>query len=326
MSNSSFLLYNEKNISVFYYERGDPVKTIQTYIKKENEINLKKSYMEAYQQEEFKKLVDSLDISESLLIQYTSLLEEAAKEKENCLHCKSLTSCKNKVPGYLYTPQQQKNRIAFSYEMCPKKKKQEELYAYQKNIEYFHIPKQIALASFKDFYKDSKARVPILKYFEFFMTSYLKEKKGKGLYLCGSFGSGKTYMIAALFNELAKKGVQSCMVYYPELLRLLKSSFKDSYEEKFDRVRKAPLLLLDDIGAENVTSWSRDEVLGPILQYRMEEELPTFFTSNFTMEELEKLLGQTTSAIEKVKAKRILERIKQVSEEYVLNSKNRREE
>ena len=32
------------------------------------------------------------------------------------------------------------------------------------------------------------------------------------------------------------------------------------------------MLLLDDIGAETVTEWSRDEVLGTILQYRMEEK------------------------------------------------------
>ena len=211
------------------------------------------------------------------------------------------------------------------FRSCPKKQEQEEMIAYQKNIKYFHIPKEIAAASFKTFYKDSKGRMPILKYFKDFMDDYLAGKKVKGLYLSGSFGSGKTYMIASLFNELAKKNVKSCMVYYPELLRMLKSSFKDSYEEKFETVRRAPLLLLDDIGAENTSAWSRDEVLGPILQYRMEEGLPTFFTSNFTMEELEKLLGETKTATEKVKAKRILERIRFLSEPMELASKNRRE-
>ena len=156
------------------------------------------------------------------------------------------------------------------------------------------------------------------------MDSYLKDKKGKGLYLSGSFGSGKTYLIAALFNELAKKDINSALVYYPELLRSLKSSFGSDYEEKFDFIKRVPLLLLDDIGAENTTSWSRDEVLGPILQYRMEEELPTFFTSNLTLEELEKTLSTTNNGIEKVKAKRIIERIKQLTVPLELISKNRR--
>ena len=99
------------------------------------------------------------------------------------------------------------------------------------------------------------------------------------------------YLIAALFNELAKKEVSSVLVYYPELLRSLKASFGSDYDEKYEFIKKAPLLLLDDIGAENTTAWSRDEVLGPILQYRMDEHLPTFFTSNLTIEELENNLS-----------------------------------
>ena len=82
--------------------------------------------------------------------------------------------------------------------------------------------------------------------------------------------------------------------------------------------------LLDDIGAENVSSFNRDEVLGPILQYRMEEGLPTFFTSNLTLEELEENLSLTTSGSDKVKARRIIERIKQLTKQMELVSKNRR--
>jgi len=131
-------------------------------------------------------------------------------------------------------------------------------------------------------------------------------------------------LITALFNELAKKGVKSSLVYYPELLRSLKSSFGSDYEEKFSYIKKVPLLLLDDIGAENVTPWGRDEVLGPILQYRMDENLPTFFTSNLTLKELENNLSITSSASEKVKARRIIERIRFLSEEMTLVSENRR--
>ena len=80
-------------------------------------------------------------------------------------------------------------------------------------------------------------------------------------------------------------------------------------KKKFEYIKKIPLLLIDDIGAENVTNWSRDEVLGTILQYRMEENLPTLFTSNLTIEELETHLSTTNKDIDKVKARRIMERI-----------------
>ena len=84
-------------------------------------------------------------------------------------------------------------------------------------------------------------------------------------------------------------------------------------------------MLLDDIGAENCSAWARDEVLGPILQYRMESHLPTFFTSNLTIEELETSLAATATGVDKVKARRIIERIKQLTTDLELISKNRRD-
>ena len=124
---------------------------------------------------------------------------------------------------------------------------------------------------------------------------------------------------------MAKKGIQTTLVYYPEFLRSLKSSFNTDYEERFNFIKKSPLLLLDDIGAENVTPWSRDEILSPILQYRMDENLPTFFTSNLTLDELEKNLATTSSGVDSLKARRIVERIKQLTNTESLISKNRRD-
>ena len=109
-----------------------------------------------------------------------------------------------------------------------------------------------------------------------------------------------------------------------EFLRSLKASFGTNYNEKFELLKKIPLLLLDDIGAENCSNWSRDEVLGPILQYRMDNHLPTFFTSNLTLEELEASLATTSSGVDKLKARRIIERIKQLTVQLELVSKNRR--
>ena len=86
------------------------------------------------------------------------------------------------------------------------------------------------------------------------------------------------------------------------------------------------LKLLDDIGAEKVTEWGRDEILGTILQSRMNNGLPTFFTSNLTIEELEKNLGITKDSEDVVKAKRLIERIKYLTYDFELLGNNYREE
>ena len=300
------------------------MRKINTLIKKSDITKLKSYYGEALGNKDFKDYVDNLDLSSDVLINYTASIEDAVKEKKVCKDCPGLKNCPNTLKGHVYTALKDNNGLNFSYIPCNKLIKEENTYAYKKNITCFDLPKEISEASFSKAYRDDNKRLPIFKYFKEFMDSYLKDKKGKGLYLRGSFGSGKTYLVAALFNELAKKNISSALVYYPELLRSLKSSFGSDYEEKFDFIKTVPLLLLDDIGAENTTSWSRDEVLGPILQYRMEEELPTFFTSNLTLSELEASLSITNSGTEKVKAKRIIERIKQLTVPLELISKNRR--
>ena len=290
-----------------------------------DETALKHSYYDACSNKDFKKYLDTLDINEEVLMKYTSTLEDSFLEYNNCLNCKGLDKCPNNIKGYQYMPTENKGLLIFSYERCLKQHQADEDNAYKENLELFEMPKNIKEANFKDIYKDDKNRVPIIKYFKDFMSSYFKNENPKGLYLTGSFGSGKTYLIASLFNEMAKKKVKSTLIYFPEFLRSLKASFNSNYSEKFDYIKKSPLLLLDDIGAENCSNWSRDEVLGPILQYRMENNLPTFFTSNLTLEELEKALAITSSAFDKVKARRIIERIKQLTNTLELVSKNRRE-
>lgn len=283
------------------------------------------AYQDACANKEFHNFVLGLNVKDDILMKYTSSLEDAFEEYKNCQKCKGLSACKNKIVGYCYTPLINSDVITFSYDACNYLQEELKVNAYKNNLDLFEMPKEIKNASFKDIYKDDKTRMPIIKYFKEFMDNYGNERKPKGIYLTGSFGSGKTYLIASLFNEMAKKGEKSILIYYPEFLRSLKASFQTNYTEQFNYIKKIPLLLLDDIGAENCSNWSRDEVLGPILQYRMENCLPTFFTSNLTLAELEKHLGITSSGVDKVKARRIIERIKQLTTTLELISKNRRD-
>ncbi len=101
---------------------------------------------------------------------------------------------------------------------------------------------------------------------------------------------------------------------------------KETVGPELTRVKQAPILMIDDIGADSLSSWIRDEVLGVILQYRMQEHLPTFFSSNFSMDELEEHLSVTQRGeIEPLKAKRIMERIRYLSQEVSMSGRNRRE-
>ncbi len=111
------------------------------------------------------------------------------------------------------------------------------------------------------------------------------------------------------------------------LLKKLKDSFSNktgNYESVYNELENADVLLIDDIGAENNTMWARDEVLGSLLQSRMDNEKITFFTSNFNLNELENHLSETSSSSDKIKARRIIERIKQLTKDIELVGENRR--
>ena len=287
------------------------------------EHELKKSYLNAKKNEAFLALIEKLNAPEELLMQYTSRLEDSALEYKNCMNCKGLLSCVNKIEGYACLPIINDGYIDFKYRPCRYQKKFDKETAYLKNIYTIDMPEAIASARMKDIYIDDKSRYEVIKYLKNFIDNPFK---GKGLYLHGNFGCGKTYLITAALNELAKKDIKSAIVFWPEFLKHLKTLFNtnDGFEETLNKVTKAPILLIDDIGAENTTAWSRDEILCPILQYRMDEGLKTFFTSNLNLNELETHLSITKDGADIVKSKRIIERIKQLTTDSEMIGKNLR--
>ena len=290
-------------------------------VDKDIDLSLKQEFIKALKDEEFTKLVNRLDASENLLMKYTSRLKDCSSECGNCKGCPGLSECKNKVKGFVLTPIINNNVINFSYIGCNYTKKEE----YKDNVVLFDVSKEIKNASLANIYTNDANRVDILKKIKSYYTNFFTDKRDKGIYLHGNFGTGKTYIISALLNELAKKDVKSTIVHVPELLRGLKESFSSDYRERFFALKTTPILLLDDIGAEYLTAWGRDEVLEPLLHYRMNENLPTFFTSNLTLEELEKHFVVSNTSIDMINARRVIERIKKLSEPVLLVSKNIRE-
>lgn len=288
-----------------------------------NNMELEKNFTEALEDENFRKVISKLDVPREELIKYTSRFKDSALELSHCQNCKNIMQCQNSVIGHVYYPSILQDNIIFSYIPCKYKKKLDKDTEYQDNIILLDMPREIMTATMKNIYTDDKNRLEAIKWITTFIKKYEAGEKCKGLYLTGNFGSGKTYLISAMMNEIAKKGKKVAIVYYPEFLRELKSKFNEDYDDIFNKIKKANLLLLDDIGAETTTNWNRDEVLGTILQYRMQENLPTFFTSNLSLKELEDHLRSNDSE-GKIKARRIIERIKYLTDNITMIAENRR--
>ena len=194
-------------------------------------------------------------------------------------------------------------------------------------IHSINMPKNIAEARFSDTALTPERQDVIGELLKF-INSYKPNSTEyqKGLYLAGPFGVGKTYMMGALANELSENGVETTLVNVPTYSAEIKQAIAtNNVEAKLVSIKNTPILVLDDIGAEMNSAWFRDEVLMVILQHRMLQELPTFFTSNFTIDQLEAHFAHSNKGDQELlKAKRLIERIRFLTKEYFVDGQNHR--
>lgn len=106
------------------------------------------------------------------------------------------------------------------------------------------------------------------------------------LVIWGERGSGKSHLCAAVDNELNATGRPSLFITMPDLIASLRQAMdlqsnteQESYSGRMNAFKNAPVLILDDLGAETGSAWS-DGVLFEILDYRYRNRLPTMIASN----------------------------------------------
>ncbi|MCL4394710.1 MAG: ATP-binding protein [Chloroflexi bacterium] len=110
------------------------------------------------------------------------------------------------------------------------------------------------------------------------------------LVLKGGYGCGKTHLAAAIANARLERGEAVLFVVVPDLLDHLRATFapasRVTYDERFEMIRTTPFLILDDLGAQSVTSWAIEKMF-QLLNYRYSAQLPTVLTTNRELEEIE---------------------------------------
>ncbi len=158
----------------------------------------------------------------------------------------------------------------------------------------------------KEVYKNEN-RAEIFKYIE---KAKLKEST-KGIYVHGPYGCGKTFLMYKLGKMLAKEQ-EVIFVYYPELINNIKNMISrndESYYRTIERIKKVDVLFLDDVGREQNSTFNRDQILGPILQYRAMYNLKTFMTSNYNIKLLKDHFSESRDEINSLNSSAIIERI-----------------
>jgi DNA replication protein DnaC len=110
------------------------------------------------------------------------------------------------------------------------------------------------------------------------------------LVLMGGYACGKTHLAAAIGNYRRAAGEEPIFVVVPDLLDHLRSTFSPSsnvpYDRRFNEVRYAPLLILDDLGTQSATPWAREK-LYQLFNFRYNAKLPTVITTSSKLEEID---------------------------------------
>ncbi len=278
-------------------------------------------FKEVLNDEVIVNLIDENSLTTKDLLNNDSLLVSYLINKEKCLNCKGLNNCKQNQTGYFKELFYEEDTFKTVNTPCHY---QEEILKEQDKVKNLKLV-GIDYSLYDGELFTNNNRKDVLTKVKKVLTDYNNGKLVKGFYLHGSYGCGKTFILAFLAKTLADNGANTIFAYYPDLVRKIKSYIgKEEFEETIEELKNVEVLVLDDFGGETPSSYIRDEVLLPILQERMIYKRPTFMSSNLNTELLLEHLAEGKTGVDMTRASRVWERIKALMDFVELNDNNYR--
>ncbi|WP_434343845.1 ATP-binding protein [Mycoplasma sp. 06067-C1-B144P-99-0482-3] len=297
-----------------------------------------------------KKLIDdSLNsndvITDQVLLDNKNILDEFLFNYKECSLDKK---CNQIVKNYQVDLVFKDHLFYLKNVLCIHGKQTEKLFIIKKNYLFSDFDLNLFSLTYDEYFKNElnnsefsllgQKEKDIRKKLLSNILKFVQKNSKKGIYLYGNSGIGKTYMFKVLANTLASKNKTVIFSTLRSLIDKLKESFNSSEINSLELMKKiktVDFLFLDDIGGENLSLWARDDFLFEVLNYRMENQRPTFFTSNFSIDLLEKNLQFTRQynnflnskdvfELEKIKIERLISRIKTLSKELFFIGSNKR--
>lgn len=150
------------------------------------------------------------------------------------------------------------------------------------------VPKKFVGKTFAEYEKtpDNREALQIANW-------YLAEKPNRSLYFYGAVGTGKTFLASLIAQGFIESGKRVIFGDVPSLLQRIKATFDGAgnAQSVLDSYCKCDLLILDDIGAGQVTDWNVG-IIYQIINSRYNEQKPILATSNLDLDGLQKRLAR----------------------------------
>lgn len=284
---------------------------------KELEDTRNHSLQELIKRQDIREFVEKNHLNQKALEDAWVDLLAYVDDHEPCLHCHGINECPKMNKG---------QQITLSYDSYVHRDVKSCIYGLEKHendqllsrYHYNNMSTRLALTNINDM---SNKEIKNKKIFELTrqLIEYVNKPQTKGFLVCG--GANRTRLMAGMMNELARRGYEVGLCHVPTLMADVKASFNSNEDTSLvELVKNIPYLLLDSVGEENVTNWSRDEVLAMILDYRILNELPTFMTSAYGFEDLETIYtNKYNDKREQLRAKNIVSKMKALCCEIIID-------
>ncbi len=272
---------------------------------------------------EVKRWLHQYQLDESFLEKHTTKIHEWLMSLKKCQSCSGLDECVQPSQGQLLNLVYD-GLLNYQLTDCRYQRARRDELTHVKNYILHHLSDDLLKVAVENIDLSNEKPAYVSAVSE--VVKNLKDPV-RGLYLHGAPGVGKTYLGACITNYFAKHNKKAAFVNVPELIMALKLNMSENsiMENMIRSLKRADVVLFDDIGGESVTAWSRDEILLPILNERMEKHRLTYFTSNYTIEELERHFAMDSRGnSDPIKANRLIERIKALTFEKNVKGCNRR--
>lgn len=269
---------------------------------------------------EVKELIDQNQIDIDFIKRHLYYFVAYLKDYSICNNCIGPSQCQKKGSHLMLDLNIDKDHdsVSFRYLKCPEEKKIDK------------VKKKFLIRQFENQYlyfkfKDCLTNFAVERHN---LVSKLVEFKNhpseKGIYISGDQETGKSFILKLFSVYLAKQESTNeiCFIDCQNEFSALENLYMNSLEYfnyYIDQMKKVQYLFLDDLGKEFKNDFVLNQILIPIITYRFENNLATFISSNYSINDLKnaysynknnyKMASQLASMINKMTVEKSLKGI-----------------
>ena len=254
-----------------------------------------------------KQVISQLHLTDEEIKNNYELINNFLSNNKSCINCSGMKNCNHFTKGHRYgIKRDDDNDLTDYFTICDYYK---DYYVRKNNLIYTTFNQDNILdESQKRFILDN----PQLLGLEYIkkIIQIQNNDNVSGVYLKVSNSKIRLKIIQSLaYNLLLNHKVS--IVKFSDLLKNIKSEFKTSGNETYNLLLDSEILIIDGLGNEAITTWSRDEILLSLLDNRLQNDKVTILCSEFSIEDLRKIykIGYNDD----VKANQLVEKIKDIN-------------